>query len=284
MPTVTFHTLIKNLGIPRELITVVTSTDNPQMDQITKLVESKGLRLLAFDREDHLHDPYLSLMDESAVREYYPTTDTPARRFISEYEYGLDGDRVYAVLDDDIRFHTSNPFRLKEDSFQHSVWDEARSALQNPSVWACSFVNQYTWRGSYKRTGVPARLEYGSKWHRTGMLSAQSIWIFSNQELHTWYSPIITDYVSTSRYAAQGRYLYILDEYAHVEPPNQEGGIWSSEDPLSRDTLAYYVAQMRTLGVSDSDSGKKPFKKFQKYMYPVIHKDTDQDGKWSGND
>jgi len=270
LPVITAKTLT-GLGIPADLIVVVISTDDPNCEDTINWCSSLGIHHIMFERGDYLHDSYLSMMSRNQVEEWYPNTATPSRRFISTRENSLPGNRVYSVMDDDIRFHTSNPFRLIGTKFDHTVWEIAREALQDPSVWACSFVNQYTWRGSYKTRGIPARLNNESLWHRTGQLSAQSVWVLSNREVHQWYSPILEDYITMSMYSTEGRWCYILDEYSHVEQPNKEG-IWKDEDPLDRNTLAYYVGLVRIMGVSKSDTGAKPFKKYSRYMFPHLRR------------
>jgi hypothetical protein len=271
-PQVTVNTL-KRLQIPEQLIKVVISSDDPAAVYTAHSCKQQGLpKPVRFNRERYLHDSYLSLMPETQLREFYPTTATPARRFISSREYRMPEERYYAVFDNDITFLGLQPFRLtNKEEFDHDVWERARVALQDPSVWACSFVNEYAWRASATRDGVPARAEAGSKWHRTGGLSAQSAWVLSNREQHRWYSPILEDYITKARYAAEGRLLYILDEYSHVNYTNTTGAIWGrGEDVNSRNTPAYQVGLLRIMGVSPSATGSKPFRKYSKYMLPQI--------------
>lgn len=270
-PELTCRVLLK-IGVPADRIRVVVSDDDPA--QVATALRSRQVGIgkpVRFSREKFLHDPYLSMVPRSIVEEYYPRTATPARRFISHREFYTEGDeRYYAVFDNDVRFHVSNPFRLSgKAEFDHDIWGHAIDALQDPAVWACTFVNQFSWGPGYK-DGMPARIVNGTVWHRAGQKAAQSAWVLSNRENHRWYGPVLEDYITTSRYAAEGRLCYTLDEFIGIGPTNTEGSIWKNEDPLSRDTPAYKLGRLRIMGVSESSSPKKPFRKYSRFIYPQI--------------
>ncbi|AVJ51036.1 hypothetical protein FDJ44_gp45 [Microbacterium phage Pikmin] len=272
-PRTTVNTLTR-VGVPKELMKVVLSTDDPNSRELALWCREQGLpKPKRFDRSLYLHDPFLSLMSREMVETYFPRTDTPARRFISDYEYSTMGPgRYYAVLDDDISMHWSNPFRpptSDDPEFDRTVWRRAVEALQVPEVWSCCFVNPYTWSASYK-DGVVIQTENSSLWNRKGQSSQQSAWVLCSDENHTWFSPIVCDYITSSRYAAQGRFSFCLNEYINVSAPNVNGAIWSGDDPVSRTNKAGQVAALRILGSSFSATGRKPYKKRVRYMYPHI--------------
>lgn len=272
-PKTTVNTLSR-VGVPRELMKVVLSDDDVSAKELALWCREQGLpKPKLFSRERYLHDPYLSLMSREMVEKHFPRTDTPVRRFISEYEYThFSEDRYYAVLDDDVSMHWSNPFRAPtsdDPEFDRSIWGRAIEALQLPNVWSCCFVNPYTWSASYK-DGMVIQTENHSLWSRKGQSSQQSAWVLRNDENHTWFSPIVCDYITSSRYAAQGRFSFCLNEYINVSSPNVNGAIWSGDDPVSRTNRAGQVAALRILGSSYSATGRKPYKKRVRYMYPHI--------------
>ena len=274
-PRTALNTLVR-VGVPKELIKAVTSTDDDNAVELAQWCREQGLpKPLRFNREKYLHDPYLSLMSREMVEEHFPRTDTPVRRFISDYEFRQGPGRYYAVLDDDISMHWSNPFRAPtsdDEMFDNSVWQRAVEALQIPQVWACCFVNPYTWSASYK-DGIVIQTENFSLWSRKGQSSQQSMWILSSDENHEWFSPIVCDYITSARYAARGRFAFCLNEYINVGPPNVNGAIWSGDDPTSRFNKAGQVAALRILGASYSATGNKPYKKRVRYMYPHIQEE-----------
>ena len=271
-PKTTVNTL-NRVGVPKDRMKVVLSSDDTNSRELALWCRDQGLhKPIRFDRAEYLHDPYLSLMSREMVEEHFPRTDTPVRRFISEYEFKRGPGRYYAVMDDDILMHWSNPFRAPTSDnamFDDTVWLRAVEALQLPQVWSCCFVNPYTWSASYK-DGIVIQTENFSLWTRKGQSSQQSMWILSSDEHHRWFSPIVCDYITSARYAALGRFSFCLNEYINVGPPNKNGAIWSGDDPTSRFNKAGQVAALRILGSSYSATGNKPYKKRVRYMYPHI--------------
>lgn len=275
-PRTTVNTLTR-VGVPRDRMKVVVSSDDAKASELATWCRAQGLpRPLRFDRTRYLHDPYLSLMSREMVETHFPRTDTPVRRFISHYEYKRGPGRYYGVFDDDVSMHWTNPFRAptsNDPMFDTTVWLRAVEALQIPEVWSCCFVNPYTWSASYK-DGMVIQVENHSLWTRKGQSSQQSAWVLSSDEYHTWFSPIVCDYITSSRYAAQGRFSFCLNEYINVASPNVGGAIWSGDDPASRTNKAGQVAALRILGSSFSATGRKPYKKRVRYMYPHIIKEN----------
>ena len=264
---------LRGIGIPDDLMKVVTSTDDPNLSGIKEECKAEGLPgPLVFDREKFLHDRYLSLMPERVVRKRFPKTDTPARRFISYHEHKMHkrfGLRVYAVMDDDISFRRVNPFRRDQSvDFDHKMWDRSRKALSVHQVWSCTFVIPFTFSAS-RDSGLEI-LNSGdfSQWNRKSASSNQSIWILQNDEYHQWYSPIVCDYITSARYAAIGRTSVCMTEYANVGNPNTDGAIWSRDDPADRNNQANHVAAQRILGCSYRKTGNKPYIKNLRYTYP----------------
>lgn len=271
-PRVTVNTLTR-VGVPRELMKMVLSTDDERASDLAAWCRDHGMpKPLRFNREKYFHDPYLSLMSRKQLEEHFPKTATPARRFVTSYEHRHGPGRYYALLDDDISMHWTNPFRAPtsdDKEFDRTLWRRAIEALQLPQVWSCCFVNPYTWGPSYK-DGLVKQVEDFSLWNRKGQSSQQSAWVFSSGEDVQWYGPVVEDYITLARYAAIGRFSYCLNEYINVANPNVEGVIWSKDDPKSRYNKAGQVAALRILGSSWSATGGKPYKKRVRYMYPHI--------------
>lgn len=271
VPRITVNTFSRT-GVPRELMKVVVSSDSPFAQELAAWCRAEGLpKPLRFNREKYFHDPYLSLMPRAMVEKHWPKTATPARRFISDYEFRQGPGRHYAVLDDDVSMHWTNPWRAAtsdDPMFDTGVWARAIAALALPQVWSCCFINPYTWGPSYKE-GVVAQTENQSLFHRKGQSGQQSAWVLSSNENHTWFSPIVEDYITTARYAALGRFSYCLNEYINVADANVQG-IWATDDPKSRSNKAGQVAALRLFGSVWAQTGSKPYRKRVRYTYPHI--------------